>query len=90
MTAPSAPYYYGGEVGFMYGHLSGKFGGDEFGAYIDGTVGERQIPDQRRCGLPRVERAVSAPDSLIAQRRSNGEARVSRAMTDVQVRQINN
>jgi hypothetical protein len=39
MTAPSAPYYYGGEVGFMYGHSSGKFGGDEFGTYIDGTVG---------------------------------------------------
>jgi hypothetical protein len=39
MIAPSAPYYYGGEVGFMYGHSSGKFGGDEFGTYIDGTVG---------------------------------------------------
>ena len=39
MTAPSAPYYYGGEIGFMYGHSSGKFGGDEFGTYIDGTVG---------------------------------------------------
>ena len=39
MTSPSAPYYYGGEVGFMYGHSSGKFGGDEFGTYIDGTVG---------------------------------------------------
>ena len=39
MTAPSAPYYYGGEVGFMYGHSSGKFGGDEYGTYIDGTVG---------------------------------------------------
>jgi hypothetical protein len=39
MSAPSAPYYYGGEVGFMYGHSSGKFGGDEFGTYIDGTVG---------------------------------------------------
>jgi len=39
MSAPSAPYYYGGEIGFMYGHSSGKFGGDEFGTYIDGTVG---------------------------------------------------
>jgi hypothetical protein len=39
MTSPSAPYYYGGEVGFMYGHSSGKFGGDEFGTYIDGVVG---------------------------------------------------
>ena len=39
MTAPSAPYYYGGEVGFFYGHSSGKFGGDEFGTYIEGGVG---------------------------------------------------
>jgi hypothetical protein len=23
----------------MYGHSSGKFGGDEFGTYIDGVVG---------------------------------------------------
>jgi hypothetical protein len=35
MTSPSSPYYYGGEVGFMYGHSSG----DEFGTYIDGVVG---------------------------------------------------
>jgi hypothetical protein len=39
MSAPSSPYYYGGEVGLMYGHSSGKFGGDEYGTYIDGTVG---------------------------------------------------
>lgn len=39
MTSASAHYYYGGEVGFMYGHSSGKFGGDEYGTYIDGTVG---------------------------------------------------
>jgi hypothetical protein len=32
-------YYYGGEVGFMYGHASGKFGGDEFSTYILGDVG---------------------------------------------------
>ena len=30
--------------------------------------GRRQIPDQRRCGLPRAERARSAPASLIAPR----------------------
>lgn len=39
MSAASNSYYYGGEVGFMYGHSSGKFGGDEFGTYIDGVVG---------------------------------------------------
>src|ERR1700732_5092492 len=39
MSAPSSPYYWGGEVGVFYGHWSGKFGGDEFGTYIDGVVG---------------------------------------------------
>jgi hypothetical protein len=29
----------GGEIGFMYGHSSGKFGGDEFSSYIVGGVG---------------------------------------------------
>jgi hypothetical protein len=29
----------GGEVGFLYGHGSGKFGGDEFSSYIIGGVG---------------------------------------------------
>lgn len=37
-VAPSG-YYYGGEVGFMYGHATGKFGGDEFSTYILGDVG---------------------------------------------------
>jgi hypothetical protein len=39
MSLPLNPVYYGGEVGFMYGHSSGKFGGDEFGTYIEGGVG---------------------------------------------------
>lgn len=30
----------GGEVGFMYGHASGKFGGDLFSTYIVGGVGD--------------------------------------------------
>ena len=29
----------GGEVGFMYGHASGKWGGDTFSSYILGSVG---------------------------------------------------
>jgi hypothetical protein len=29
----------GGEVGFLYGHSGGKFGGDEFSGYIIGGVG---------------------------------------------------
>ena len=33
----------GGEVGFYYGHASGKFGGDEFGSYILGGVGNEHL-----------------------------------------------
>ena len=39
VSPPLNPVYYGGEVGFFYGHSSGKFGGDEFGTYIEGGVG---------------------------------------------------
>jgi hypothetical protein len=33
----------GGEIGFMYGHSSGKFGGDEFTSYITGGVGNEHL-----------------------------------------------
>ena len=33
----------GGEVGFMYGHASGKFGGDLFSTYIVGGVGDDKM-----------------------------------------------
>jgi hypothetical protein len=33
----------GGEIGFMYGHSSGKFGGDEFSSYITGGVGNEHM-----------------------------------------------
>jgi hypothetical protein len=33
----------GGEIGFMYGHSSGKFGGDEFTSYIMGGVGNDKM-----------------------------------------------
>ncbi len=33
----------GGEVGFIYGHSSGKFGGDEFTSYILGGVGNDKM-----------------------------------------------
>jgi hypothetical protein len=33
------PIYYSGEVGAFYGHASGRFGGDDFGGYVFGTVG---------------------------------------------------
>ena len=33
----------GGEIGFYYGHSSGRFGGDEFGSYITGGVGNEHL-----------------------------------------------
>jgi hypothetical protein len=33
----------GGEVGFMYGHESGRFGGDTFSSYIMGGVGNDHL-----------------------------------------------
>ena len=38
-NSPLNPIYYGGEVGFRYGHASGKFGGDDFATYMMGTAG---------------------------------------------------
>ena len=40
---PSNPFYYGGEVGVFYGHATGKFGGDAFGGYVSGTVGNDKL-----------------------------------------------
>lgn len=40
VSPPSNPIYYGGEVGFLYGHSSGKFGGDLYETYMLGTVGD--------------------------------------------------
>lgn len=40
---PSNPFYYGGEVGVFYGHATGKFGGDAFGGYATGTVGNDKV-----------------------------------------------
>jgi hypothetical protein len=39
MSSSGGPIYYGGEVGFMYGHSSGNGGGDMYETYITGTVG---------------------------------------------------
>jgi len=43
MSSPLNPYYYGGEMGAFYGHSSGKFGRDDFGSYITGTVGSDKL-----------------------------------------------
>lgn len=39
MTSPPDRFYYGGEIGFMYGHWSGKGSGDLMQSYITGGVG---------------------------------------------------
>jgi hypothetical protein len=39
MMSPPDHFYYGGEIGFMYGHWSGKGGGDMMESYIMGTAG---------------------------------------------------
>src|SRR6266403_3625963 len=39
MSSSLNPTYFGGEVGFLYGHSSGKFGGDVMQTYIVGEVG---------------------------------------------------
>ena len=36
-------YYYGGEVGVLYGRSTGKFGGDVFQTYILGEVGNEKV-----------------------------------------------
>jgi len=40
LSSPPNPIYYGGEVGFLYGHWSGKGGGDMWESYVVGTVGD--------------------------------------------------
>jgi hypothetical protein len=39
LISPSNPIYYGGEVGFLYGHSTGKFDGDVMQTYMVGEVG---------------------------------------------------
>jgi len=37
------PLFYSGEVDFLYGHTSGKFGGDEYSSHFEGTVGNDKL-----------------------------------------------
>ena len=39
MASPLSNVYYTGEVGFLYGHGSGNFGGDYVGSYVWGQAG---------------------------------------------------
>lgn len=43
MTSSTDRFYYGGEIGFMYGHWSGKGGGDLMESYITGGVGNEHF-----------------------------------------------
>ena len=43
VLVPSNPFYYGGEIGVFYGHATGKYGGDAFGGYAIGTVGNDKL-----------------------------------------------
>jgi hypothetical protein len=42
-TSPSHPLYYSGEIGFLYGHATGKYGGDVKQTYFIGTVGDDNV-----------------------------------------------
>ena len=37
------PLHYSGEIGAYYGRASGKFGGDSYGSYFEGTVGNDKV-----------------------------------------------
>ncbi len=39
MVSQSSPIHFGGELGVFYGQYSGKYEGDAFGTYLQGTVG---------------------------------------------------
>jgi hypothetical protein len=43
MVSPSDLIYYGGEIGFLYGHSIGKGSGDMLETYIQGTVGNEHF-----------------------------------------------
>ena len=59
MSSPLNPLYYGGEVGFLYGHASGKFGGDVFETYTLGTVGNDKF--QITAGASYEESSLRVP-----------------------------
>jgi hypothetical protein len=42
-TSRSNPLYYGGEIGFLYGHSTGKYGGDVKQSYFIGEVGDDNV-----------------------------------------------
>ena len=54
-----APEYISGEVGFLYGRSTGKFGGDTMGTYILGTTGNDKF--QISVGAAYEESSVRVP-----------------------------
>ena len=59
MSSPSNPIYFGGEVGFLYGRSSGKFGGDVMQTYMLGEVGNDKF--QINVGASYEESSVRFP-----------------------------
>jgi hypothetical protein len=53
------PIYFGGEVGFLYGRSSGKFGGDVMQTYMVGEVGNDKF--QITVGASYEESSVRFP-----------------------------
>jgi hypothetical protein len=58
LTAPSR-FYYGGEMGFLYGKSTGKYGREDFSGYILGTIGTDKF--QITAGFLRQETSVNYP-----------------------------
>jgi hypothetical protein len=52
-------FTYGGEIGFLYGKSTGKYGREDFSAYILGTVGNDKF--QITAGYLRQETTVNVP-----------------------------
>jgi len=59
MSSSVNPTYFGGEVGFLYGRSSGKFGGDVMQTYMVGEVGNDKF--QITAGASYEESSVRFP-----------------------------
>ena len=59
MSSSLNPTYFGGEVGFLYGRSSGKFGGDVMQTYMVGEVGNDKF--QITAGASYEESSVRVP-----------------------------
>ncbi|HKP03881.1 MAG TPA: hypothetical protein VJU77_11050 [Chthoniobacterales bacterium] len=65
LTAPSR-FYYGGEIGFLYGKSTGKYGREDFSSYILGTIGNDKF--QLTAGFLHQETTLNYQPRRIIQR----------------------